>query len=192
MLIVYSGKPSEEPGPYYIQGTLPSAKPLVIQLNNFVDLTSRNISLDRLYTSVELFEWLLSEGITALGTIDASRRGIVPEIKATTEKQDKSFELYWEKLMVNFVSTYVTHTKSKGMKSVLLLSTVSPLWGITNDDSRKKTAIHKLYNFTKGGTDIIDRRTQFYSVNTKSLKWTVNGFSHILDSARVNSQTFFQ
>ena len=64
---VYSGKPTGEPGPFYIRGTVPTVKALVNQLGSYVDLCGRTISLDRLYTSLELFEWLMSKGISALG-----------------------------------------------------------------------------------------------------------------------------
>ncbi len=32
---------------------------------------------------------------------------------------------------------------------------------ITKDDSARKPDIHKLYDFAKGGTDIIDQRINF-------------------------------
>ena len=77
-------------------------------------------------------------------------------------------------------------------KNVLLLSTVSPIiMGVTKDDSVKKPAIYKLYDFTKGGTDIIDQRVHFYTVHTKSRRWTVNALAYILDTARENSQTIY-
>ena len=157
--VVYSGKPTEGSGPFYMTGTVASVKSLINQLKSGMDLRGRIISLDRLYTSVELFEWLLSEGIYALGTIDAGRKGIPPEIKNISGKQDKSNEVYWEKKDGKLcLNSFITHTQSKGPKSVLLLGTLSPLLAITKDDSRKKPAIYKLYDFTKEGTDIIDQR----------------------------------
>ena len=36
-------------------------------------------------------------------------------------------------------------------------STVEPLLGVTKDE-KKKPAIMKFYDFTKGGTDIIDKK----------------------------------
>lgn len=189
---VYSGKPSGEPGPYYIRGSLSTVKALVSQMQEFVDLKDRIISLDRLYTSLELFEWLQTQDIAAIGTIDSGRRGIPPEIKAVTEREESSYQVYWnkdnEKMTLN---SYVVSTKSKGKKNVLLLSTVSPILGITKDDGVRKPAIYKLYDFTKGGTDIIDQRINFYTVHTKSRRWTVNALAYILDTARINSQTIY-
>ena len=89
------------------------------------------------------------------------------------------------------LNSYVAPTKSKGKKNVLILSTVSPILGITKDDSVRKPTIYKLYDFTKGGTDVMDQRISFYTVHTKSPTWTVNAFAYILDTARVNSQTIY-
>ena len=88
-------------------------------------------------------------------------------------------------------SSYTPPTKSRGKHNVLLLSTVPPLLGVTKDDSVINPAICKLYDFTKGGTDVMDQRINFYSVHTKSPRWTVNAFAYILDTARVNSQTLY-
>lgn len=55
-MAVYSGKPYGEPGPYYIHGSLPAVKVLLNQVQALVDLRCRTISLDRLYTSLELLE----------------------------------------------------------------------------------------------------------------------------------------
>ena len=37
----------------------------------------------------------------------------------------------------------------------------------------------------------MDQRMNFYTVHTKSPRWTVNAFAFILDTARVNSQTIY-
>ena len=52
-----------------------------------------------------------------------------------------------------------------------MLSSVQPLLGVTKDDNKFKPAIYKLYDFTKGGTDIVDQRVGFYSCKSKSPKW---------------------
>ena len=53
---VYSGKPEGDPGPFYITGVTPTVQSLVSQLSTYVDLKGRNITMDRLYTSFELFQ----------------------------------------------------------------------------------------------------------------------------------------
>jgi len=154
---VYSGKPSGQPGPYYVRGSLATVQALISKVQASVDLSGRTISLDRLYTSIELFEWLQSLGITALGTIDSTRKGIPPEVKSVTEREELSYEVYWNKQNREMtLHSYVAKTKSKGKRNVLLLSTVSPIFGTTKDDGVKKPALYTLCDFTKGGTDVMD------------------------------------
>ena len=74
---------------------------------------------------------------------------------------------------------------------MLLLSTVQPLRGVTRDDGKGKPGIYKLYDFTKGGTDVIDQRMGSYTCKAKSRKWTLVALSYILDQARVNSGTIW-
>jgi hypothetical protein len=68
---------------------------------------------------------------------------------------------------------------------------MTPLLATTKDDFKEKPAILKFYDFSKGGTDIIDQRIGFYTCNTKSLRWSLSGFSYILDTMRVNAQTIY-
>ena len=86
------------------------------------------------------------------------------------------------------ISSYVVST-SKGKKNVVMLTTTHPLLGTTKDDGKEKPSLYKLYDFTKGGTDIIDQRMSSYSSKPKSRKWTMVAFSYILDTARVNAST---
>ena len=87
--------------------------------------------------------------------------------------------------------SYVVNTKSSGKKNILALSSLPPILEITKDDGKCKPAILKFYDFTKGGTNIVDQRIGFYSVNSKSRRWPITVFSYILDTIRVNSQTIF-
>ena len=88
------------------------------------------------------------------------------------------------------LTSYVVRS-SNGLKNVLLLSTVQPLKGCTRDDRKKKPSILKLYDFTKGGTDVMDKRIATYSTKTKSRKWTKVSLSNILDTCRVNASTVY-
>lgn len=45
---------------------------------------------------------------------------------------------------------------SKVKKNLMVFSTVEPVLGVNKDDNKKKTAIIKLYDFTKGDTEIVD------------------------------------
>ena len=72
-----------------------------------------------------------------------------------------------------------------------MLSTAPPILGITKDDGKSKLGIYKVYDFTKGGTDIIHQRVGFYTCKPKSRKWTITMFSYVTDMARINSSTTF-
>uniref|UniRef100_A0A6A7G5I7 PiggyBac transposable element-derived protein 3-like n=2 Tax=Hirondellea gigas TaxID=1518452 RepID=A0A6A7G5I7_9CRUS len=190
--IVYCGKPEREPTPHYVAGIMTSVKKLVEELEVYSSLHGLNISMNRLYTSFDLFEWLLSKHITAIGTLMSNKKGIPPQITSVQGREANSYNILWElpkcKLSLH---SYVMKSKSKGMKNVLTLSTVPALLGVTRDDGKQKPALFKLYDFTKGGTDIVDQRMRTYTTNTKSDRWPMTAFSYVLDTARVNSQTLW-
>ena len=72
-----------------------------------------------------------------------------------------------------------------------MLSIAPPILGITNDDGKNKLGIYKVYDFTKGGTDITEQRMGFYTCKSKARKWTITVFSYVIDMARVNLSTTF-
>lgn len=55
---VYCGKPEQEPDENYVSGTINYVKYLVEKFSEHQNLTGRNISMDRLYTSFEVANWL--------------------------------------------------------------------------------------------------------------------------------------
>ena len=70
-----------------------------------------------------------------------------------------------------------------------MLTTLRPLKGVTMDGGKDKPAIYKLYDFTKGGTDIVDQLNDFYSVRSKSLRWVNVALYYTLDTSQVNAKT---
>ena len=187
---VYCGKPEGEPNEFYTAGTSNYVMFLVNKLSNHHYLAGRNISMDRLYSSLALADWLLENGITMVGTMMKNRVGIPTEIKVDQHRDINSTEIYWEKNGNKRLLSYVVKT-SKARKNVIMLSTVEPLLGTTIDDERKKPALIKLYDFTKGGTDIVDQKIGFYTTKTKSRRWTMTAFSYLLDTIRVNAGTIY-
>ena len=81
--------------------------------------------------------------------------GIPPEMLDIKDRDLLSYELYWRDDGKCNLSSYVVKT-SKGKRNVMVLSTVEPLLGVTKEE-KKKPAIMKFYDFTKG-TDIIDKK----------------------------------
>ena len=76
----YAGKPTNGDGPYYICSTENYVKYLVNATEHDVSLKGRNISTDRLYTSIPLANWLLDRNITTVGTLNSNRIGFPDEI----------------------------------------------------------------------------------------------------------------
>ena len=58
---VYAGKPVGCPNQFYLSGTDNYTKYLVDYLSERIVLSGRNLTMDRLYTSVEIAEWLYSK-----------------------------------------------------------------------------------------------------------------------------------
>ena len=70
----YSGKPIEEVGQYYIQGSEAIVHYLLERLSTNSILAGCNILFDRLYTSVPLAKCLLEKRITYIGTMQLNRK----------------------------------------------------------------------------------------------------------------------
>ena len=127
-------------------------KYLVQKLQGFLDLQGRNITFNRLYTSVPLATGLLEQNITCVGTLQSNRRGIPDATKQTNGREPFSDEYFWESEKGRLVlHSYAVKTKSTGLRDGLLLSTVQPILGVSKNP-KKKPAIYKLYDYTKGGT----------------------------------------
>ena len=90
----YSGKPTEEGGQYYIQGTEAIVHYLIETLSTNSSLAGRNISFDRLYTSITLAKWLLEKRITCIGAMQLNRKGVPNELKKTKNRELLSSEIY--------------------------------------------------------------------------------------------------
>ena len=65
-----------------------------LNLSTNSSLAGRNISFDRLYTSIPLAKWLLEKRITCIGTMQLNRKGIPDELKETKNRELLSSEIY--------------------------------------------------------------------------------------------------
>ena len=108
-----------------------------------------------------------------VGTIQSNQKG-TGDLKNMENREDQSTKVYWNEDDGRMsVTSFVVNTKSSGKRNVLFLSMMQPLLSVTKMMEKKKPAIIKLYDFTKGETDIIDQKMAYYSVKPKSAKWTV-------------------
>jgi hypothetical protein len=72
---------------------------------------------------------------------------------------------------------------------VTFLSTYEPFLRLTVDDKKDKPFIGKVYDFTKGGTDVMDQKISKHSVKNKSNKWKRVVWSYLVDTTRFNCFT---
>lgn len=93
-ILPYTSKPKNGNGPYYLQNTEEYVKTLVDAMP-IRHMKGRNISMDRLYTSISTVRWLLSKDITTVGTLQSNRLGLPDELKNPKEREE--FQIHWEK-----------------------------------------------------------------------------------------------
>ena len=72
-----------------------------------------------------------------------------------------------------------------------ILSTTRPLHCCTKDDLKSKPQIFKFYDFTKGGTDIVDQMNDYFTTRAKSLRWVMIVLYYMLDTTRVNAKSIW-
>ena len=112
-----------------------------------------------------------------------NRLGIPAEIMKTDSRPELCTTVHWEAAEKNLVlCSYAVKTKSRGMKSLLLLSTMRVLLGVIRDDGKRKPAIFKAHDFTKGRADIVDQKMSSLSCKAKSARWKMVAFYYILDT----------
>ena len=123
-VVPYCGKPVDGDGPYYLNATEDYVKCLV-QALPMINMKGRNISIDRLYTSISTANWLLEQDVTTVGTLVTNRVGLPDEVKDTKSRNEFESTLHWEKEHGNLaLCVYTTKSKSKGKKNVLVLSSM--------------------------------------------------------------------
>ena len=111
----YVGKPknhsNQEQCKFYVRGTEDTVKRLVTDLEQHTSLSGRNISYDRLYTSISSAKWLLERNITTVGTLQANRKGIPEEVKHVGSRDSNSYEVFWDESGKLILNLYIVNTK---------------------------------------------------------------------------------
>ena len=76
-----------------------------------------------------------------------------------------------------YLISYTVKKKSNGKKNVVVLSTSRPLHDKTTDDGKEKPQIIKFFDFTKGGTDIVDQPKDYCTTISMSCHWVMVALS---------------
>ena len=93
----YATKPTAGDEPFYISSPADYIKNLVIRTKEQVRFDERNISMNRLYTSVEIANWLVEKNMTVVGTVQKGRVGFPEEVFDTKNREVLSKTCYFEK-----------------------------------------------------------------------------------------------
>lgn len=138
----------------------------------------RNVTMDNFFTSYELAQEMLGNGLTIVGTVRKNKKFIPPGFQANRRREIGS-NLFAFRPHFSLLS----HVP-KMNKSVILLSTsTNHRRPIVNTDG-KAEMIH-FYNKTKGGVDLLDQMCQTYTCQRKTNRWPFAFFMNLLDVSGV-------
>lgn len=155
---------------------------------------------DNYFTSLALLEYLAKEGILSLGTV---RRNRIPDCKLPADKEvmkkDRGFSVEY---VANMDGIYVSNVIWKENKVVKLLSSFAgelPKAQVRRYGKANKKYInierpHVVgeYNRHMGGVDLIDSIMGRYKILTRSNRWQIRMFYHLLDLTMANSWLLYR
>ena len=111
---------------------------MLSKLQRYTTLRGRNISFDRLYTSLSLMNYLLEKDIRAVGTLVSKRKRLPKDFVKTAGRKDFSDEILWNADDVRMtLYSYVVKTKPTGLHKALFLLTLEPMIVIRSHKSIK-------------------------------------------------------
>jgi hypothetical protein len=143
--------------------------------------TQRNIFMDRYFTTHDLLVSLLSNGLTATGTIMAGRRDVPQRIKTTRGEALFTTKFLWDHTNRIMLASYMP----KRNKNVLMMSSFHAK-NETSDREDKKPQVILDYNMGKGGVDVMDSRIEDYTCRRKTNRYPLLYFFNMLDVATLN------
>ena len=178
--IIYTGKVD---GQRQTGLTLKLVKDLSIPFH----YSSRNIYMDRYFTSFEAVSHLLDHGLSAVGTVTASRRDVPVIFKAVKGRECFSSKTLYEHSKKVLLLSYVP----KKNKNVLMMSSFHQKPEIHIDREDKKSQIVLDYNSGKGGVDIMDSRIEDFTTKRKTNRYTMLLLFNVIDVSVNNAFLLF-
>ena len=88
----------EKPNCFYVTGTNKYTEYLVENLHQHVDISDRNISMDRYFTNLPVAAYFLDKKVTLVGTMRLNRVGITTGIKIMKNRKDLSTKVLLQKI----------------------------------------------------------------------------------------------
>ena len=151
---------------------------VVKKLTEPIKGSGRNITCDRYFTGVELFEELLEEKLTAVGMVMPHRKQLpIDLLPSHGKRREVGSSIFAYKAKTTMVSW-----KPSKNKYVLLLSTMHHNNNIENNG---KPEIINFYNETKAGIDALDQKGCHYTTYRKTRRWPMAVFYNVMDIAFV-------
>ena len=121
--------------------------------------------MDRYFTSVTIAQWALENKITIVGTMRLDRKGIPKEMKSLENREERSVLYVFGSDEKILLVLYIDKNKC-GKGNVVVVRTLHDEVRVTKDD-RKKKDIHKLYDHTKWGVDVVNVIQEIVSQGSK-------------------------
>ena len=173
----------------YVPGNENKTHDLVMRMTSDIQMTGRNLTADRFFSSVETAEALYSRNTTFIGTIMPHRKGLPQEVKQPVKervkgKDPRSSEFFWKEGNPCMLVIYQPNLK----KEVLLLTAAHNKPDISEDWHKKPVCI-EMYNITRCGVDICNKMAKEYTALSKTDDWRFVVFCLCLDIAGINAQT---
>lgn len=167
---------------------------IVKRLVEQIKATSRNVTTDRFYTSVDLAEDLYKNYcLTLVGTLQKNRKHIPEFLKCTGNRELYSSIFAFSDPSTNqapvTLQSYISKIKPK--RNLLLLSTQHADQSVDNSNIKMKSDINLFYNKTKGGVDTVDGMVRMYSCKRGTRRWTLSLFYTLIDIAGLNAYAMF-
>ena len=150
----YAGKPGIEGSEFYVTGSDENSVYLVDKISSHVNITGRNVSVDRYFTGVTIAHYLNENKMTLVGAMWAKRKGIPKELVEKQNRDDQYIKCVYAYEDDMILASHVVKKKS-GKRNILLLSTMHD--GVMcSRDEKKKTNTICFYDKKKGVVDVVD------------------------------------
>ena len=147
--------------------------------------------MDRYFSSVPLAKWASENNFTIIGTMRLDHIGLPNKIKTMEGREEKLTKYLYQKdgdaLLVSYALRVSYADKKIKEKNIVALSTRHSSVFVTKDEW-KKPHIHRFYDQTKEGVNMVDLISSHKSTHFKSPRWPADALAFLHDTNWTNSK----